>query len=176
VIFVTVGAQTPFDRLVKAIDQWARTQGRSDVFAQIGRTGYRPAHIEWAPFLEPEEFKRRCAAARAIVAHAGTGSIITALQLGRPILVMPRRASLRETRNDHQLATAERFARFASVAVAWDESELAERMQRIDGLAGRPALGEHASRQLLAAIRDFIDDAAARPLGDDELEEKQKSA
>jgi UDP-N-acetylglucosamine transferase subunit ALG13 len=163
-IFVTVGAQMPFDRLVRTVDEWAGRGGRRDVFAQIGTTAYRPSSIEWVPFLQPSEFSRRYEAAKVVIAHAGTGSIITALHLGKPILVMPRRASLRETRNDHQVATAEQFRRYASVAVAQDEAELADRLEEIEHLAGIAAAGPYASRQLLRSIRDFIEGADA-PLG-----------
>src|SRR5688500_9921748 len=98
VIFVTVGAQMPFDRLVRAVDAWA--EGRTDVVAQIGESAYVPKTLRWTRFLEPEAFRRHYAEAKVVVAHAGTGSIITALQIGKPIIVMPRRAALRETRND----------------------------------------------------------------------------
>lgn len=157
-IFVTVGAQMPFDRLVKAVEQWASARSRSDIFAQIGPTEYQPVGMQWTRFLDPAEFRCRVEAAKAIVAHAGTGSIITALQLGKPILVMPRRASFRETRNDHQVATAEKFRRFESVLVALDETELLARLDLVDGLTGRPAVGPSASGELIAAIRSFIDD------------------
>lgn len=157
-IFVTVGAQMPFDRLIKTVDQWAREHGRKDVFAQIGLTDYRPTNIQWTTFLSTEEFKQRYEAASVIVAHAGTGSIITALQLGKPILIMPRRASLRETRNDHQVATAEQFHRFDSVVVALDEKELITRLEGIDNLRGRQSIEPYASRELVEAIREFIDD------------------
>ena len=103
-IFVTVGAQMAFDRLVRTVDEWAATRGRKDVFAQIGPTEWRPRHIEWVAFLPPEDFRKRVADATMVVAHAGMGSIITALELGKPILVMPRRGHLQETRNDHQVA------------------------------------------------------------------------
>ena len=154
----------PFDRLVKTVDQWASDRGRSDVFAQIGPTDYRPSKIQWTNILDPEEFKRRFEAAQVIVAHAGTGSIITALQLGKPILVMPRRAALRETRNDHQVATAEQFRRFDSVVVAWDEKELVSRLEGIEDLEGRQAVGSHASPELVDAIRGFIGGVDMRPL------------
>lgn len=160
-IFLTVGAQMPFDRLVRTVDQWAGERGRDDVFAQIGLTDYRPSNIQWTQFLDPAEFKRRCEAARVVIAHAGTGSIITALQLGRPILIMPRRASLQETRSDHQVGTAERFRRFESVTVAWDEKELLARLEGIDNLSGRQHIEPYASRELVAAIREFIEDTAA---------------
>lgn len=151
----------PFDRLVRTVDQWAGTRGRSDVFAQIGLTNYRPSSIQWTKFLQPAEFKHRCQTARVIVAHAGTGSIITALQLGKPILIMPRRASLRETRNDHQVATAKQFRRFGSVVVAWDEKELLARLEEVDNLDGRRAVGSYASRELIEAVREFVVDGAS---------------
>jgi UDP-N-acetylglucosamine transferase subunit ALG13 len=157
VIFVTVGAQMPFDRLVRAVDQWAGENGRDDVFAQIGQSEYLPTNIQWTNFLEPEEFKRKYETAKVIVAHAGTGSIITALQLGKPVLVMPRRANLRETRNDHQIATSEQFRRFDSVEVAWDEKELFTKLEGIDNLRGSQRINSYASRELVTAIREFID-------------------
>ncbi|MBN8474891.1 glycosyltransferase [Sulfuritalea sp.] len=159
-IFVTVGAQMPFDRLVEAVDQWASTRNRVDVFAQIGQSGYRPQRIECRQLLEPEEFRSRYKTASAIVAHAGTGSIITALQMGKPIIIMPRRASLMETRNDHQVATAEQFRKFPSVTVAWNEQELALRLDEIDGLVGQASVGQYASEELLDVVRRFIDGGA----------------
>lgn len=156
VIFVTVGAQMPFDRLVRAVDQWAKMNGRDDVFAQIGQSEYRPANIQWTKFLDPEEFKHKYEAAKVIVAHAGTGSIITALQLGKPVLIMPRHANLRETRNDHQIATSEQFSRFDSVEVAWDENELVTKLETIDKLRVSTRIEACASYELVKAIREFI--------------------
>src|SRR4051794_31546743 len=89
VIFVTVGAQMPFDRLVQCVDRWAQSHDRHDVFAQIGSGSQRPGYIRWAEFLNPSEFRQHVAQANVVVAHAGMGSIITALELGKPILVMP---------------------------------------------------------------------------------------
>lgn len=155
-IFVTVGAQMPFDRLVRAVDSWAGRRGRTDVFAQIGPTSYRPGSIPWTQFLQPAQFKEQAERAKVIVAHAGTGSILTALQLGKPIVIMPRRAALRETRNDHQVATAMQFRRFGSVVVAADEVELLAKLEGADDLAGRQALGSYASRELLQAVRQFV--------------------
>ena len=147
----------PFDRLVKTVDHWAGESGRDDVFAQIGLTDFCPENMQWTPFLSTEEFIQRVESASVIVSHAGTGSIITALQLGKPILIMPRRASLRETRNDHQVATAEQFRRFNSVGVAFDEKELIAGLKGIANLHGCQAIEPYASFELLKAIREFID-------------------
>lgn len=156
----------PFDRLVSAVDRWASERNRGDIFAQIGHSDYRPQRIECRQLLEPEEFRRKYEVAAAIVAHAGTGSIITALQMGKPIVIMPRRANLMETRNDHQLATAEQFKKFSSVVVAWDERELPARLDEIDGMVGQTSVGKYASAELLKAVREFIDgDSGERQSG-----------
>ncbi len=135
-IFVTVGAQMPFDRLVRAVDEWAGSRRRSDIFAQIGTTTWRPSHIRWVQWLAPVEFRRRFQAASLVVAHAGMGSIITAMDLGKSILVLPRRGDLGETRNDHQIATAQRFCEMGLVTAAFDEGEL---VVRLDELCARSA-------------------------------------
>jgi len=149
----------PFDRMVRAVDQWAQQRGRDDVFAQIGPTDWRPKHIRWTHSLPPHEFLETCRQASALVAHAGTGSILTAWQLGKPILVMPRRADLRETRNDHQIATARRFAELGGVAVAEDESQMPEKLDQLETFAGKQVVGPYASDALIQALRQFIDHA-----------------
>lgn len=155
-IFVTVGAQMPFDRMVRAVDEWARARNRNDVFAQIGPAEYVPSHVKWTRFLEPPEFAEHYQRARVIVAHAGTGSILQALELGKPILVMPRRAALRETRNDHQVATAERFQSLGRIPVAWDETDLRAQLDGIDTLVSERVVGPYASSQLIDCIARFL--------------------
>ncbi len=155
-IFVTVGAQMPFDRMVRAVDEWAGRKNKSKIFAQIGRTEYRPRHIRWVDFLDPPEFRKHFQSAGVIVAHAGMGSIITALELGKPILVMPRRGDLLETRNDHQVATARQFRNLGYVTVALDEEEMFEKLDQLDQLACGPRIGAQASPELLVALRQFI--------------------
>jgi UDP-N-acetylglucosamine transferase subunit ALG13 len=156
-IFVTVGTQGSFDRLVRTVDDWAGVRGRSDVFAQIGPSDYRPRHFVASRFLDPAEFRGRIKAARLVVAHAGMGSIITALEQGKPIIVMPRRADLREQRNDHQLATAGYFARQGRIIVAFDERELREKLDSSDALCAGEPICPQASQHLIGTIRAFLD-------------------
>lgn len=155
-IFVTVGAQMPFDRLIRAVDDWAFESSRTDVFAQIGEDAWKPRHIEWSEFVEPDLYKRKVAEADVLVAHAGTGSILSALTIGKPILVLPRRAQFNETRNDHQVGTAERFADMASVLVADDESEVGPRLDELLRLATGEPISSSASSELIDALRNFI--------------------
>ncbi len=160
-IFVTVGTQLPFDRLVRAVDEWAGSRGRRDVIAQVGPGSYAAKNIEARPFMSPQECAEHMRKADAIVAHAGMGSIIGALELGKPILIMPRRAALGEHRNDHQLATVRRFAEREGVLVAMNEDELPDRLDALQAVGGAGKLSPYATAPLLEAVRAFIEN---RPL------------
>lgn len=170
-IFLTLGTHQPFDRLVAAVDAWCAASGCDAVFGQItdpGADGYRPRHFPWTTHLPPEAYRERFAAARFVIAHAGMGSIITAMTLCRPILVMPRRAHLGEQRNDHQLATARRFAGRPGIMVAHDADELAAAADRllrapVEG-GGEARIGPFAEERLTDAIRATI--VAARRRGE----------
>jgi UDP-N-acetylglucosamine transferase subunit ALG13 len=155
-IFVTVGSVDPFDRLIRAVDEWAGARGRTDIFAQIGRSSYKPQHIEAVKFLTPAEFRDRIRAARLIVAHAGTGSIIAAMEIGTPIIVMPKWASLGEHRNDHQIATARRFGNKRGIIVANDEKELIVKLDQEEGHSAPAIIPREASPDLVSAIKNFI--------------------
>jgi UDP-N-acetylglucosamine transferase subunit ALG13 len=161
VILVAVGTQFPFDRLVKTVDEWAANEA-SEVIAQIGRSSYVPANIEARPFWPPREFQTLLERSHLIVAHCGMGSILTALSHGKRIIVMPRSAAKGEHRNDHQFATAHRFSDRAGVAVAWDEVELRNCLDRVAGHdpdSGRVSpIPSKAPRQLTDRLRDFLCD------------------
>lgn len=119
-IFVTVGSMFPFDRLIAAMDQWAAGlgQSRGEVLAQIGAGSLEPCHMRWVRRLERAEFARTVAGADLVVAHAGMGSVITAGEYGKPIVLLPRRAAAGEHTNDHQIDTAGWLRRRPGIYVA----------------------------------------------------------
>jgi UDP-N-acetylglucosamine transferase subunit ALG13 len=159
VIFVTVGGQLPFDRLVHTVDRWAMDQQRADVFSQIGTSTNPPNHIQWERFLSPPDFQTKAREAEVIIAHAGMGSILTALELGKPIVIMPRRAHLGEHRNDHQCATVKRLGKDIGVVVAADESELLEQLGRLNELQSPTERRSQEYTRLLDFLRHAIEDS-----------------
>ena len=155
-VFVTVGTELPFDRLVRAIDDWAADRdGEVEVFAQVGESTYVPHTIAWKHFVDGEDFDAHFGGADLIVAHAGMGTILTALERGLRLIVMPRRAALGEHRNDHQVATANRLLELGQVDVAFDEVELIRRLDESDAQRRRP-IGSRASDSLIDALSTFI--------------------
>jgi len=155
-IFVTVGVQLPFDRLIRAVDEWAEKANRSDVVAQVGASTYSPKRLTVYAQLAIDEFKKFVEQAEVVVAHAGMGSIITALELGKPIIIMPRLASLGEHRNDHQLATAAHMAAQKLINVAHNQEELLSLLDKVGPLEGVHRANPHASPELLNTVKSFI--------------------
>ena len=76
-IFVAVGTQFPFDRLIKAVDEWAGKNNET-AFAQIAEGDYLPKHMQWERFVDSTVYNEKVEQASLIVAHAGMGNIITA--------------------------------------------------------------------------------------------------
>ncbi len=156
-IFLTVGGQVPFDRLVRTVECWAESRPDLDIFAQIGDTDYEPRAMKTVAKLTPDEFRERTESSSLVIAHAGMGTILTALGCGVPIIVMPRRASLGEHRNDHQFATVEHLGRQGLLTTVRDEEDLARTLEEVDTIAPRPKISSHASEELLSALREFIE-------------------
>lgn len=157
-IFVTVGTQLPFDRLVRAMDDWARENPSVEIFGQTGPGSFKPASFSAREFISPVEFDDLISRAELIVAHAGMGSILTALQLCKPIIIFPRLASLGEHRNEHQLATAKRFLGRPGISVAFDIPELYQLLGNCRSIKGGTCIDEHACPELISRIRQWIED------------------
>lgn len=160
-IFLTIGSHEPFDRLVAACDEWCADHPDVEMFGQIAHVaadGYRPRHFRWVETMPPADYQARFDAARLIIAHAGMGSIITALGIGKPLVIMPRRGHLKETRNDHQYATAKRFRGRPGLFVADDERQLAAAIDEAlaAGAPGASSIERFAQPQLIEAIRSAI--------------------
>ena len=156
-IFLTVGTQLKFDRLVRAVDAWAGAHPETRVFAQIGPSDYVPEHMEWAKSIEPPEFAERFAAANVLVGHAGMGTILSCLENEKRLVVMPRMARYQEHRNDHQLATAKCFSHLKHVKVAYGEAELHDCLEHLMDLKPGGRIDKVASPELIAGLRTFLE-------------------
>jgi UDP-N-acetylglucosamine transferase subunit ALG13 len=146
VIFAIAGTQLPFPRLMNALDGMADHLDRR-IMAQTADPAFSSSRMQTQAFLGGAEFNAAFARSRTIVAHAGIGVIMGAAELGKPIIIMPRRADLGEHRNDHQIATARRFASVPGITVVLDADELEQAL-----LTGNPQPVTLGSRDQLATL------------------------
>ena len=153
-IFWTIGTQAPFDRFVKIVDEVA-VHLDEEIIAQVYKSEYRAKNIKTIGFLPPDEFNVLFSKARLIVAHAGMGTIISALRQRKPIIIFPRIAALGEHRNEHQLATARKMQELGYVYVANNAEELKALLIQPD-LKPHHDLGEFASRSLISDLCEAL--------------------
>lgn len=157
-ILVTIGSMFPFDRLVQAMDEWAaRHAGGEDVLAQIGNGAYEPRHMRFVRTLPRAEFMATMAGADLVVGHAGMGTVITAGEHGKAIVIMPRRAARGEHTNDHQVDTAAWLGGRKGIFVANEEGELGTCVARARAGGEIETIGAAAPPDFLARIRAFAE-------------------
>jgi UDP-N-acetylglucosamine transferase subunit ALG13 len=86
------------------------------------------------------------------------GTIIGALARCKPLLILARRAHLKEQRNDHQHATAQRFGTKPGITVAADSDEIPTCLDRLlaSGQGGTGQIAQFAQDRLIAAVRAMI--------------------
>lgn len=158
VIFVSVGSMLPFDRLIRTVDAWAAAHPETPVLAQIGRGTYEPVHASFVRLMPPADYSRAVTEAQLFVAHAGMGSIITAIQSGKPLLMLPRRQALGEHNTDHQLATVKNVGIRPGLHHVDSDTELGGAIDRLlrTGSEAPAPISPFASEELLGKVRAFV--------------------
>ncbi|MEZ8186314.1 glycosyltransferase [Shewanella sp. 5S214] len=120
-IFITVGAQLPFSRLINIFDNDDFSK-ILNIKAQVGNDFNIYKNIETFRFLNESEYNDLIHWADIVVSHAGMGTIITCLEYDKPLLVLGRLADLNEHRNDHQTDTMSSFKdKFHNIKVFFNE-------------------------------------------------------
>jgi UDP-N-acetylglucosamine transferase subunit ALG13 len=84
------------------------------------------------------------------------GSILTALRVKKPTVIFPRKASLGEHRNDHQLATARSFSNVDGVYVAKTQEELFSILNKSNELSAGVLNDSAEYKKLLTGIKSII--------------------
>lgn len=164
-IVVTVGTnEQPFDRLVRAA---AALDIDDTLFVQHGASRVAHGPGEWVDFLTFDALVEQLRCARAVVCHAGVGSILLARQCGHQPIVVPRRHDLGEAVDDHQVPLARRLAANGVVVNVEDTGALATAL-RTQGpvlTAPAPAGALPGSASLRIEVRGVLRDLGAARRG-----------
>lgn len=125
-IFAAVGTQKfPMDRLLAELDRLAGSGALDEpVFMQTGVSTSEFRHCRSNSFLDKAEMAAKVAESSLVICHAGVGSILMALQAGKKVIVVPRRAMFAEHVDDHQVEIARSFARAGYVRIVENITDL----------------------------------------------------
>jgi len=112
-IFVTLGTKDyPFDRIVKALDE-------KNVFMQIGNSGV-PKKASFQRFMTKQEIYDKMDWADVIVCHAGTGTLMEAIDLNKKMIVVPRQKKFGEHIDDHQVMFSKYIQKEFDLEIVFD--------------------------------------------------------
>lgn len=156
-IFVTVGTHTQgFERLINAVDELSACgKIKENVVVQIGSSKYEPKNCKWFRFESPEKMAEWSGKARIIITHAGEGSVILALTLKKPIIVVPRYKKFGEHVDDHQLDIAWALEREKMAVAVYDISGLESALGKIENTG--VCKERHEQALLISNLRKYLE-------------------
>jgi UDP-N-acetylglucosamine transferase subunit ALG13 len=151
-----VGTQRfQFNRIFELIDQ-AIEAGiiKDNVVAQSGYTDYQPRHFDIVPFFTQDQMDDYICKSRCIICHAGVGTITNCLELGKPVIVIPRRKELGEHVDNHQLEISKVFRDNGYVAVAENTEDLNKLIPNIENMNFKPYARKQSD--LISSIKNYV--------------------
>lgn len=155
-IFVVLGTQKfQCNRLLKEIDRLvADGTIQDEVFAQRGCSDYEPQNYHFADFLTKEEFEKRVEDSTLLITHSGVGTILSALNHHKPVIVYPRLKKYKEHVDNHQLDIATAFSKKKIVLMCSEEDDLAQVIEQSKDFS----FGTYVSQRenVLQTIRGYI--------------------
>lgn len=128
-IFVTIGTMYGFPRLIKEMDEIAKNIDE-EVIMQIGETKYEPRNTKYFRFKSREELSRIYLNSRVVVSHAGVGSILSALDYMKPVIVVPRRKEYGEVIDDHQIEITRELDNEGIIDAIYDIKQLKDILKK----------------------------------------------
>lgn len=148
----------PFDRLTQAIDEWAKDNLDVEVHIQIGKGQFEPRWAGWSRLMGIAEYQALIRRADVFVAHCGMGSIISAIEAAKPLVMLPRLKRLGEHNTDHQLATAAHFGGRRGLYCVEDTEGLKAKLTALirDGSDSPEGIARFAEPAMLQKVGDFI--------------------
>jgi UDP-N-acetylglucosamine transferase subunit ALG13 len=157
-IFVSVGThEAPFDRMLEAVYDLGLDE---EVVVQYGPSTLRCDRAVEAEYLSFDEMVEYIREARAVVMHAGVGSMMVSLANGKRPIVMARLREHGEHVDDHQLELAHRLDASGLVTLVEDGDALAAALAGDAGPPGRmngvPWLGDD--------LRAYVTEQLGRPM------------
>jgi UDP-N-acetylglucosamine--N-acetylmuramyl-(pentapeptide) pyrophosphoryl-undecaprenol N-acetylglucosamine transferase len=101
--------QFPFPRLVDRVNAVLPEDAQA-VLWQTGSTPLDGGAVAGRASVSPEELRQAFREADVVIAHAGVGTALEALDAGRTPILVPRLRRFREHVDDHQVQVAEELA------------------------------------------------------------------
>lgn len=155
-IFVTVGTQIPFDRLLKNIEKEIKQGNIKDkVIVQAGVTNFKSDKMEIINFLPMDEFKKIIKDAKIIICHGGVGTITDGLRNNKTIIACPRLKKYNEAKNDHQIQIVENFGNNGYIIPLLNPEDLGTALKKAETF--KPQKYKSNTKNMVKLLENYID-------------------
>lgn len=157
-ILVLLGTQNnSFIRLLNAIQENISKGVITDkVVVQAGFTKFESKDMKVFSMIDKKEFSRLQDEADLIITHGGVGSIISSLEKGKKVIVVPRLKKYDEHVNDHQIQIAKKFKEQGYVKYVINTKNLAKVIKSMDNF--KPKEYKKSEGSILSIIENFINE------------------
>lgn len=155
-IFVTLGTQDKsFKRLLEQVEKEIK-EGNivGEVNVQAGYTSYESNLMNIFDYVDGDKFNEYIKKADYVISHAGVGTILTALENDKKVIVVPRLSEYLEHTNDHQVQIAEEFSREGYVIYLKDLKDLGKEILNLDKFVPRKLVHNNL---IIETIEEYID-------------------
>lgn len=156
-ILVTLGTQDKqFKRLLDIVQKEIDKGNIKDkVIVQAGYTKYKSNDMEIFDLIDTDELSKLTSQCDIIITHGGVGSIITALEKNKKVIVAPRLAKYSEHINDHQLQITDNFSKKGYILPLYEENDLGEILKKAEKF--KPNKFKSNTNNMIKLISKFIE-------------------
>lgn len=125
-IFVITGTEAyPFNRLIAEIDRLKQQKKiKDDIYIQLGSCTYTPEYCTFDKWLSFDVMCENILKADLIISHAGAGTTLLCLELGKTPIIVTRQKQYKEHLDDHQIPFAKMMEKLEYVLVAYDVDDI----------------------------------------------------
>lgn len=155
-LFVPLGTQKfPFGRIISALNLLV-DQGKYQADGIVMQSALYPVKPKFTHFglIPNDEFNRYMREAEVIVTHSGVNSIISCMEMGKPLVVCPRLHEYGEHVDNHQMEIATLMRDKYDVLICTDMKDLPELIEKAKMHKYKPWVSHRA--ELLEAIQRLI--------------------
>lgn len=156
-IFTVLGThELPFTRLLHEVERLIDNGSISEeVIVQSGHTPFSSNKMELIPFMSYDKMNDIYGRARVVIAHGGTGSIITGVKKNKPVIAVPRLSSFGEHNDDHQLEIVEQFQETGHIIGVDSPDKLEQALVQAESF--QPVPFKSGRDHILKILEEFIE-------------------
>lgn len=117
-----------FSRPLVAVHELCKTGVLcEEIIVQNGFTRFDSPFFTYKPFINQDELNELYQKARLIITHAGTGSILKGVKMGKKVIAIARLKKYMECVDDHQLEILDEFSKLKFI-YPWNENDSLSRI------------------------------------------------